>query len=337
MRLTGLSSRELDALDALSPESRAAIVQVRVEGADAPMAGDVSTDEAGAKFTPQFPFDPGRRYVVRVDLPRLPAPRAAAQPFETVVALPARDTPRVRVAAISPASAEWPENTLRFYLYFSGPMSRETSAGRVRLLDAAGADVPEALLESDVDLWNAEYTRVTVLFDPGRVKRGIGPNLEMGRALRAGQSYAIAVSADWKDAAGRPLETPFRHVFRATAPIERPLDHLAWQIVAPASGARDALVVRVPWALDRALAERVIGVETAEGRAIDGIVAVDGRQTEWQFTPAEPWARGAYRLVADAVLEDPSGNRIGRAFETAGGAGTQGQTPDRYVRPFVVK
>ncbi len=32
-----------------------------------------------------------------------------------------------------------------------------------------------------MDLWNEDRTRFTVLYDPGRVKRGILPNEEMGR------------------------------------------------------------------------------------------------------------------------------------------------------------
>ena len=65
-------------------------------------------------------------------------------------------------------------------------MSRASALGFVRLVDDAGQEVPDALLELDVDLWNDDHTRYTVFFDPGRVKRGVRPNVELGRALRAG-------------------------------------------------------------------------------------------------------------------------------------------------------
>jgi hypothetical protein len=38
-------------------------------------------------------------------------------------------------------------------------------------------------------------------------------------------------------------------------------------------------------------------------------------ETRWLFTPRQPWAAGAYRLVTDTRLEDLAGNTIGRPFE----------------------
>ena len=38
-------------------------------------------------------------------------------------------------------------------------------------------------------------------------------------------------------------------------------------------------------------------------------------ETQWRFTPRDPWTAGDYDLVALAFLEDLAGNRIGRPFE----------------------
>ena len=35
----------------------------------------------------------------------------------------------------------------------------------------------------------------------------------------------------------------------------------------------------------------------------------------WTFTPAADWTAGEYVLAALPILEDPSGNQVGRAFE----------------------
>ena len=61
----------------------------------------------------------------------------------------------------------------------------------------------DAFLPLESDFWNADHTRYTVFFDPGRVKRGILPNRDMGRALVAGRQYTLEVNADWPDAQGR--------------------------------------------------------------------------------------------------------------------------------------
>ena len=98
-------------------------------------------------------------------------------------------------------------------------MSRASALGFVRLVDDAGREVPDALLELDVDFWNDDHTRYTVFFDPGRVKRGVRPNVELGRALRAGRRYAILSQTRLaRRATANRSRPPFRHEFRRRAP-----------------------------------------------------------------------------------------------------------------------
>jgi hypothetical protein len=69
------------------------------------------------------------------------------------------------------------------------------------------------------------------------------------------------------------------------------------------------------WPLDRALAERTIGILGPDGRPIAGNVAVEPGELRWRFIPGSSWRAGAYQIVIDQALEDVSGNQIGRAFE----------------------
>ena len=157
-------------------------------------------------------------------------------------------------------------------------------------------------------------TRYTVFFDPGRVKRGILPNKQMGRALAAGKRYTLLVKREWRDGHGLPLKEEFRHEFRASPPLERPLSMAAWKVAAPAAGTREPVVVTFPDPLDHGLLRRALGVARG-GAALEGDVAIEGAETRWRFTPRDPWVSGDYDLVALAFLEDLAGNRIGRAFE----------------------
>ena len=89
----------------------------------------------------------------------------------------------------------------------------------------------DPFLPLDTDLWNDDATtRLTVLFDPGRVKRGILPNVEMGRALQPGRRYTLVISSTWPDGQGRPLRPNFRRTFRVAPPNERPIDVASWRI-----------------------------------------------------------------------------------------------------------
>jgi len=295
------------------------LLRVRVAGNDElAVAGTYTVTSDAIEFRPRFPFDAGRSYFVQFDASRLPSPRPIfVQRTIDVPAGPA--SARTQVTSIAPTGGVWPENLLRFYIQFSAPMSRATAHGFVRLVDQtgddAGTEVKEAFLPLDVDLWNGDRTRFTVFFDPGRVKTGIRPNVELGRALHASRKYAIVVDAAWPDAHGRPLTSEFRYAFTATAAEERAVTPADWKVSTPTAGSRDALVVTFPWGLDRGLLQRAIGVTTAAGATVDGTIAIDERERVWRFTPGTAWRPGDYQLVVLAILEDPAGNRVGRAFE----------------------
>ena len=106
-----------------------------------------------------------------------------------------------------------PANQLRMYLHFSAPMDWRSGYEFVTLLDDRGQEVVDAFLPLDADFWNDDRTRYTVFFDPGRVKRGILPNRQMGRALEAGKRYTLLVKREWRDGHGLPLKEEFRHEF----------------------------------------------------------------------------------------------------------------------------
>jgi hypothetical protein len=226
-----------------------------------------------------------------------------------------------------------PENLLRFYIWFSAPMSREGGLPHVTLADDREGVVAGAFLPVDGGFWNHDFTRYTLFFDPGRVKAGILPNEQMGRPLVAGRRYTLEIATSWKDAKGAPLVEPFEHRFTAGKALTAPLDLATWEIVAPAAGTREPVVLRTPVPLDHAIALRAVGIAAASGEAIDGDISVDVTAMRWQLVPREPWRAGSYTIVALETLEDPAGNRIGRAFEVPVDDGRPA-TPQQLTRAF---
>jgi hypothetical protein len=87
------------------------------------------------------------------------------------------------VEAIYPTADRLPSNTLRFYIVFSAPMSAGEAHDRLRLVNDRGQVVPGAFLELEEELWDPTGRRLTVLLDPGRIKRGLRANLESGAPL----------------------------------------------------------------------------------------------------------------------------------------------------------
>ena len=327
--VAGLAAADLVHLErtALSRDAWQAILRVHVAQADPasaelpPVLGDYAVHAGALRFTPRFPFDEGQRYEVVFDPSSLPSARGRSAPIpsralRTMVEVPAPDRePSTRVVAVYPTGPEVPENHLRLYIVFSAPMGLGGGSAHVRLLDEDGRPVADPFLPLDVDLWNADRMRYTVLYDPGRVKRGIRPNAELGRPLSVDRRYTLVIDADWRDAAGQPLVAPFRREFRVGPARERALDPAAWRLDLPAGGTRDPLAVRFPLPLDYGLLQRALRVATGGGRPLAGEIRVEQGETRWTFTPRAPWRPGEYQLVAAATLEDVAGNRIGRPFE----------------------
>ena len=332
----GLPSGALSTLGdaALTPDEWAGWLRISVAdtGEKAwglpPVLGRYSVSDEAIYFTPLFDFDPGRFYRVMVDPSRLPTRVIAVTgiwpsgPIEETVGVPALELEAsTTVVEVYPTTAVVPENLLRFYISFSAPMSLDGGADHVRLLDGSGHDVEEPFLPLDVALWNEDRTRYTLLLDPGRVKRGILPNVRMGRAIAEGSTYTLVVDRDWRDASGLPLVEPFHRSFRVTAPDERAIDQTEWQMIPPQVGSRDPVTVSFARPLDHALLRRALRVATGGGEVLTGDLEVGAGEMTWTFWPRQRWETQEYHLVVLPTLEDPAGNRVGRSFEAAGSAG----------------
>ena len=55
-------------------------------------------------------------------------------------------------------------------------------------------------LELDEELWSPDGDSLHLVFDPGRIKRGLKPREEVGPVLEAGKSYSLVIDREWVDA-----------------------------------------------------------------------------------------------------------------------------------------
>jgi hypothetical protein len=283
------------------------------------LAGACSADGTRLIFRPKYPLLPGKSYWVSFNLTAFDGSVPPREPYTATLTMPApAATGPAAVTHVYPSGDALPENLLRFYVHFSTPMRQGEAFEHIRLLDAAGKPVERPFLELAEELWDDPGCRLTILLDPGRIKRGLVPHEEQGLALVAGNRYTLEIDAKWRDAAGRPLAQPVRKVFRVEAPERDPIDPKKWALHPPAADSREPLEVRFPKPLDHALLRRVVRVADAAGRPVAGEVAVDEQERRWRFTPAAPWAAGAYRLTVGPALEDRAGNRVGRPFDAEG-------------------
>ena len=287
--------------DGCAPDSFAVYVD-SLSGAP-PLAGSLSERDGAVVFAPRFPPSPGLRY------------RAECSAHKAFFDIPAPERSATTVVEqVFPSADTLPENLLKFYLHFSAPMSKGFAYDKVRLLDGSGQEVELPFLEIDEELWDADYRRLTLLFDPGRIKTGLVPNQEVGIALRPGRRYTLAIDEGWEDAERNPLKASFKKQFSVVEADTTPPSPRNWTVTSP-EGANEPVIVDFPEPLDEALLRRVVSVVTSTGSAVRGTVEISRGETRWAFTPDQPWATGRYRIEAQTILEDLAGNSIERPFE----------------------
>ena len=158
-------------------------------------------------------------------------------------------------------------------------------------------------------------THPNVLLDPGRLKRGVGPNRELGPPLKVGQEYTLVVGSGMVDLSGRRLRKTFYKRFRVTEAVREHIAVDQWKIVPPATKSRQPLVLIFPCPLDWALLSHTIAVASAYEPSMDGEMAIDQCERRWSFTPALPWAAGSYHVRVASSLEDVCGNSVIAAFD----------------------
>jgi hypothetical protein len=273
--------------------------------------GSYRVGDGEVRFAPTFPFLRGQSYVARWTDPEARSGRSVELAF-AVPPFTARE--RTRVAAIFPSSDRLPVNVLRLYVHFTAPMSEGEASRHLHLFRDDGNEVAEPFAVPQRELWNRERDRLTLLFDPGRVKREVGPNLDVGPPLEVGRSYRLVVDSAWRDSSGRPLAEDFDKRFLVTEADDSQPAVERWRI-APPESAGAPLVVSFPAPLDHALLARLLSVVDVDGREIAGRIEVDDGERRWRFTPDDPWRRAGYSLVVDRRLEDPSGNSLRGLFE----------------------
>lgn len=214
-----------------------------------------------------------------------------------------------KVEQVYPTSSQLPANQLKFYIQFSAPMLAGEAWQHLQLLDMNNKPIDLAFLEIDQELWDRDNRRLTVLFDPGRIKRGVTPRDEVGAALEPGKSYTLQISSKWRDENRIPLIASFTKTFKVIAEDRTAIDPAQWKFTAPKSGSVLPLTVHFGESLDAALALRLITLP------IEGHASLGPNEQSWIFSPSQPWQSGCLELSIDTALEDLAGNKVGRPFD----------------------
>jgi hypothetical protein len=269
-----------------------------------PLLGSYAIEAGSLVFRPSFPLAPGVQYRAVFH------PAGGGAPVEKSFGEPSGQiAPSARVEQVYPSADVLPSNQLRLYIYFSASMSRGEAGQRIHLLDASGKILPGAFLPGE-ELWDPSFHRLTMTFDPGRIKRGLTSNETMGPPIVEGKRYTLVIDRDWPDARGVAMVEGFRKTFRGGPAQRNPPNPKQWRVTAPKAGTSQALIVNFPTPMNYPLLQRMLRVS-----GVQGTVSIDKQETEWRFLPQDPWRGGDYQLIVDIAIEDLAGNHLGQAFD----------------------
>ncbi|MEW6210352.1 MAG: Ig-like domain-containing protein [Acidobacteriota bacterium] len=284
-----------------------------------PMLGEYLIERDAIRFHPRFPLVVGLQYTARFDVSLFASMTQSnvsdQSPVIASFALPKSEATLTRVAAVYPSADRLPANQLKLYIEFSAPMSMGVAYDHIHLFDERGRELPKAFLRLQQELWDESRKRLTLWFDPGRIKRGLRPNVEMGEPLTEGRSYRLVIDRSWLDAEGNAMAESFEKKFTVAPSDRQPPDPATWQLAAPRAGTREPVRLVFSEPLDRALLESKLDLLDDHRNRLEGAVEIINDEREWRFTPASEWAEGSYSILIDSAIEDLAGNNLRRSFD----------------------
>lgn len=280
-------------------------LEIHLKGQDQKMLGDWSSKNAGLTFTPIVPFSPGKSYIL-----------ISGDKEIITFTIDSFQNPLPEILAVYPTSDTLPSNLLKMYVKFSTPMTTGRSIDYINVLDKSSEDTLDGtFLDLQPELWNEDNTLLTLWLDPGRIKRGLIPNMELGAPLESNQDYRIIISEDWEDVNGNPLEKVIIKEFKTGPRDEKHVDPGNWDIDLVQIDTKDPLKIKFGEPLDAILLRESFTFYDSNNILLEGEILLKRNEQELHFIPANNWVGGEHSFRVESRLEDLAGNNLNRLFD----------------------
>ena len=272
-----------------------------------PVMGKWIFENNDVYFIPRFPFKPNKEYVVELNLEKKYVYR---------VLIPEINFRQpTYVEKIFPSTNIWPANQLKIYIHFSSPMGLGDIYEHIKLFDRKGNEVEKPFLEINPPLWDKTQQRLTLWFDPGRIKRHLSPNENLGPPLEENDQYTVFISKNAQDASGRQLLGNFEEFFYTGSNDRKKPDPAEWTFSFPIEKDKKEVVIKFPESMDRGMLESGIGIIDETGVLVNGKIEISDSEKNWIFYPEKKWQSGKYKIMISNKIEDLAGNNLKRLFD----------------------
>ena len=323
VHLVGLPSGNAASIATISDDQWYSILSVYTDEAylsniNQPIAGKYTRNGDRILFEPTYPFAPGEKYHAVFTANEILKTTeinhdSSLDKLELSFSLPPEIYLPTEVQSVYPESANLPGNLLRMYIYFSAPMMPGEAYDHIWLLRENGTRIERPFLIVDQELWDTDRKRFTLLFDPGRIKRDLKSNIDLGTPLQKGEKYHLVIDSTWRDVHGKALEKSVTKTFSVTEAERAKVSPQDWKVIPPLEGSLGDVVILFDRAIDHALALKYINISSPSGTVAGHVQTV--HDTTWKFTPKYPWVKGEYVLTISPLMEDVAGNNLNNAFD----------------------
>jgi hypothetical protein len=283
--------------------------------------GEYHVSDNSVSFTPRFQFSRGIEYTATFYLNDLTEnyneiylPKTNSETLTFQFNVPTYQHSEPKVVGVYPSADILPENQLKFHIAFNSSMAMDEMYKRVKLFNSKGKVMEKAFLVLDQELWDNEMKIATILLDPGRIKRGLRPNVEMGTAIRKNEKYTLVIESGWKDVNGNPTTQIFKKEFNVTSADRTIVDYQSWELLVPVT-ASAPLTIELKECLNYVMLPESFIILDSRGHKINGKFQLLNNESAVVFTADADWKTGEYVLYINPLLEDAAGNNLNRLFD----------------------
>jgi hypothetical protein len=301
-------------------------LQLIKPGVRVPVLGDFRKEGDEVIFEPIVPLTKGLRYEVLLNDTLL-----------SEIEVPPGDSNAPALLAIYPSQDTLPENLLKMYFEFSEPMVEGSSLQHLTLIQNDLDTMHGTFLDLQPELWNSDGTVLTVWLDPGRIKRDLIPNKELGSPLKQGERYTLHLNKSWQSKNGVPLSKNYSKTFVTIQRDEESPDPLTWKVSVPPSNDMQSLDIQFPQPLDYSLVKECVTILNSNGDVVSGRILIADEERILRFVPDERWTKGTFALRIESRLEDLAGNNLNRPFDRDVNKKNEGTKQEIFKKEFEIQ
>ncbi|WP_299241533.1 Ig-like domain-containing protein [uncultured Aquimarina sp.] len=289
------------------PEGRIVIFKGEISedklDSSTPILGKTIKTQEGILFTPVVPFGWNQKYTLVYN--------HIIEYFKLTI--PENYEP-LSVTKIYPSATILPSNLLKLYIQFSKPINTTSIYNHIRFINHAGDTLSKTILPLENPLISDDKTVLTLWIEPGRQKRGLKPNQQLGPVFNK-ETYRLIVTKNIKDNNGVSMQKDFIHSFSIgdTDRIKPTIDD--WKIDIPKTNSTSKLLIRCNESMDYGSVQDNIYIVDSSMQEIKGTWQLLEQETILSFQPIELWKNGYYQILCNPEIEDLAGNNLNRLFD----------------------